>query len=126
MASWDNTEKLKELNLVKETVSLILKFKEKYLNGELDMTSNEFKAFMKSTFETFIKKYETLYKMVLQNDDINMLDMMIEQMTNVCYGNLTLDEVRNRMGEDLAQKYIYPKFGKTSGQGPDVPSSGKA
>jgi hypothetical protein len=112
MAFYSNNEKLEELEIVKKTVALIVDFKEKFKNDDLGMTQDEFKTFMNNMFSTFIEKYNALYKMVLENDNIDMLYTMIEQIVNICNGNVTLDDARNKMGNDLADKYIYTKIDK--------------
>jgi len=105
MTSWNNDEKKKELSMVKECVALLLKQKEKYLTSK-KMTELEFNLKMEEIFPSFMKNYGAIYKMVVRNNDINLLYKMLDEIFAVCNGKKNFEDVRNNMGDMLATKYI--------------------
>jgi len=113
MATWNNDDKIKELKMVKECVSLILKQKEIHLTSG-QMNELEFTMKMESIFPSFIKNYSAIYKMIVRNNDINILYKMLDELFSVCNGKKDFDEVRNKMGDDLANKYIPKHLGSAN------------
>lgn len=109
MEVWNIEEKKKELKLIKETVNLLQIFKKKYNNQVNHQTLDEM---LRLTFSSFSKNYEPIYKMVLINDDMSMLDEMINNIYQICDGKKELDDVKKDFGNKLAEKYVYPVVGK--------------
>lgn len=109
MEIWDVEEKKKELKLIKETVGLLQIFKNKYKNQVNHQVLDDM---LRSTFSSFSRNYEPIYKMVLINDDMTMLDQMINDIFEICDGTKNFDDVKKEFGDKLAEKYIYPKLGK--------------
>lgn len=108
-----DSDKKKELEVVKKNVKMILDFKKKYiLDAEIPMNLQEFDETMRLIFPKFVEQYPTLYKMVFTNSDINLLYKMIDKIMNICDGFTTIDEAKKDVGEMLAKEYLYPKFGK--------------
>ena len=105
MATWNNDDKIKELNMVKECVSIILKQKEINLTSGR-MNELDFNLKMESIFPSFVKNYGTVYKMIIKNNYINFLYKMLDELFAVCKGRKNIDDVRNKFGNDLAKKYI--------------------
>jgi hypothetical protein len=106
---WDTKQKKKELKLVKETVKLIQIFKDKYKDK---FNENTLESMLRTTFPVFVKDYSTLFKMVLKTDNIEYLNIMIDGIMSVCDGKSDIDTVRNSIGEQLAENYLYPIMGK--------------
>jgi len=115
MAVWDNDGKIKELNMVKECVSLILKQKELHLTSK-KMSELEFNIKMESIFPSFVKNYGTVYKMIIRCSDIKILYKMLDDLYSVCNGEKNFDDVRKKTGNDLAEKYIPKKVGPPNKQ----------
>jgi hypothetical protein len=105
MANWNNADKKKELIMVKECVSVLLKQKEKYLTSKL-MSEMEFNKKMETLFPSFIENYGAIYKMVVKNNDISMLYKMLDDIFAICNGKKEFEDVRNNLGDVLATKYI--------------------
>lgn len=132
MSTEFNDEKKQELLMVKQTVNFILKIKKESLINNIvtlhpegmhsrnptSTTTNDIELFdnyIKNMFPLFCKDYPTLYKMIFSNSDkdiCDILDSMINSLTDVCDGNLSLDQCKEMMGEQLASKYLYPTLGK--------------
>ena len=106
---WDAKQKRKELHLVKETVKLIQVFKNKYKN---EFNESTLDSMLRTTFPVFVKDYETLFKMVLKTDNVEYLNVMIDGILSVCDGKNDLETIRNSIGEQLAEDYLYPVMGK--------------
>jgi len=109
MDVWNVEEKKKELQLIKETVHLLQIFKNKYKD---QVNHQILDNMLRSTFSSFSKNYEPIYKMVLLNDDMSMLDEMINDIYQICDGKKEFDDVKKEFGDKLAKKYIYPIVGK--------------
>jgi len=107
MANWNNDEKKKELMMVKECVSIILKQKEKYLTSGI-MKRQEFDVKMGTLFPSFIANYGSIYKMTISNDDIGILYKMLDGIFDICDGKQNFNDVRNGFGNLLAAKYLPP------------------
>lgn len=105
MANWNNNDKKKELIMVKECVSVLLKQKEKYLTSKL-MSELEFNQKMGTLFPSFIENYGAIYKIVIKNDDISMLYKMLDDIFAICNGKKDFEDVRTNLGNVLAKKYI--------------------
>ena len=110
MAIWNNDDKIKELNMVKECVSMILKQKELFLTSG-KMNEFEFNMKMDTIFPSFIKNYGTIYKMIIRSKDIKILYKMLDDLFAVCDGKKSFDDVRKNIGNDLANKYIPKNVG---------------
>ena len=109
MEVWNIEEKKKELDLIKEIVSLLQVFKNKYKNQVSHQTLDEM---LRTTFSSFSKNYEPIYKMVLINDDLSILNEMINNIYQICDGKKELEDVKTEFGNKLAEKYIFPSLGK--------------
>jgi hypothetical protein len=109
MDVWNIEDKKKELKLIKETVALLQVFKNKYKDQVNHQTLDDM---LRSTFSSFSRNYEPIYKMVLKTDDMTMLNEMINNIYDICDGKKELEDVRKDFGDKLAEKYLYPAMGK--------------
>ena len=57
-------------------------------------------------------KYATVVKTICRKDDLTFLDKMIKSLEQVDNGKKSMKEVSSNLGEELADKYLYPKVGK--------------
>jgi hypothetical protein len=104
--NWDSAEKKRELILIKKVISYINKLKNEIPDKEiLDIE-------LKKVFPSFVQNYTTIYKLALEGSDLSFLDIMIDQINEICNGNKNFDEARTDIGESLAERYLYPSFGK--------------
>ena len=105
MSNWDKEDKIKEINMVKECISVILQHKKKYLTSGI-MTKETFDTKMKTIFPSLIENYCVLYRMTIESDDISLLYKMLDDIMLICHGKTDLDTVRNDLGNKLADKYL--------------------
>ena len=102
-----------ELELVMKNVELILKFKKKFIiDAEYSMSVDEFEKIIHSLLPSFYNEYPVLCKMIVTNNDLDILYKMIDKLIRVEHGNESIDKVKTDLGDDLAEKYIFPHFGK--------------
>jgi hypothetical protein len=104
-----NSNKKKELQMIKECVSLILKQKERLLTSN-KMNELEFHIKMEELFPSFIKNYGAIYKMVVKSNDLTLLYSMINNMNDVCNGDKKFEDVRSNFGSILTDKYVPPEL----------------
>ena len=60
----------------------------------------------------FYEKYPYLVKKLIKGDSLDFLDVMLNNLEKVENGEQTLASTELKLGEDLAQKYLYPKVNK--------------
>ena len=61
---------------------------------------------------SFYEKYPYLVKKLIKGDSLDFLDVMLNNLEKVENGEQTLASTELKLGEDLAQKYLYPKVNK--------------
>lgn len=72
----------------------------------------EYEKHMEEKFEDFCDRFYSIFKKVLSGEDITPLMGMLAEIEKVKRGDKTLEEAEQFVGEQLAQKYIYPKINK--------------
>ena len=100
-----------DLILVRENVKSI---SEKINKMELEGTSDPF-DFEMEIMESHPEFYQThpfLVKKLCKREDLSMLDKMLEQLKKVENGNKSLAGVELKLGEELANQYLYPVVNK--------------
>ena len=68
--------------------------------------------FMREAFPTFYEEYPFLFKKVIARQDLSMLEPMLKAIEDIHEGKRVDKEAANGIGEQLAEKYLYPTFGK--------------
>ena len=61
-------------------------------------------------YPEFYDNYPFLVKKLCKNQDITMLYTMLEKLNQIEKGNSTLENVERNLGEQLAEKYLYPNI----------------
>ena len=56
----------------------------------------------------FYEKYPYLIKKLIKGGDLSMLDKFLNSLEKVHNGEQSLASTELKLGEDLAQKYLYP------------------
>jgi len=106
---WNNTDaKIAELEIVKKILSAILKLKIKYMHLTIEQLDEK----LKSLFPDFVENYKTLYKLILNDDNVDMAFNMIQQMIDVCNNKKNINDVTKNISDKLANDYLYNKLGK--------------
>ena len=102
-----NQNKKQEILLIKQIVVLIVNLKKNDI-----ITIQDIDKKINELFPFFVSNYPVLYQMVITNDKLDILYKMIENLEDICDNKKELDNVREELGENLAEVYLYPKFGK--------------
>jgi hypothetical protein len=58
------------------------------------------------------EKYPWIVKHISKKRDMKYLNKMIEALEKVSKGETTVQDAGKELGEELAEKYLYPQFGK--------------
>lgn len=100
-----------DVNHIKKSVTTIKKFVNDHEKIGINNPSDLQILFTKAHPEIY-KKYATVVKTICRKDDLTFLDKMIESLEQVDKGKKTMKQVSSNLGEQLADKYLYPKVGK--------------
>ena len=96
---------------IKQTVELI----QKIINTEEFITlKNEddvkYRNKLITLFPTFSQDYPSLFKKIINNDDLTMLNTMLNSLSDISSGK-NEKQITTELGEHLAEKYLYPVLG---------------
>jgi len=58
------------------------------------------------------EKYPWVAKHICRGKDEKYLNKMVDALEKVSKGETTIQQAGKEIGEELAEKYIYPQFGK--------------
>lgn len=67
---------------------------------------------LEKEFPKFSEKYYSLLKLIVKGEDISYLFKMLEMIESVQKNEKNIDEVEKNLGEELAEKYLYPSLSK--------------
>jgi len=71
----------------------------------------EYIIVMENKFESFADRYYALFRKIISGEDLTPLMNMLAAIESVKDGKETIEDAEKRLGEDLAEQYIYPKIG---------------
>ena len=79
-----------------------------------------YKQHLENKFEEFTLEYYSIYKMLVDNENeraqnIEKLFKMIDRLKDVESGKSNVDKEFIKIREELAEEYLYPKFGGKNG-----------
>jgi hypothetical protein len=66
---------------------------------------------MRKIFPTFAQDYPILFKKLINNDDLSMLEPMLKSLDDVKSGK-NPKVVTTNLSEQIAEKYLYPTMGR--------------
>ena len=102
-----------DLDEIKKNALIIDKFckldKFKKLKNE---NPKKYENQMKDIFNSFAVKYPDIFKLLINNCDINILLMMLEMKKKIDNNEIDQKKAEVFMGEQLAEKFIYLVVGK--------------
>jgi len=103
---------MSEQNKIRETIELIKQMinTESCINLEKE-DGVKYREYLNVLFPTFAAEYPLLFKKVILRQDLSMLEPMLQSIEDLHNGKSERDIATN-IGETLAEKYIYPVFGK--------------
>jgi hypothetical protein len=105
------SENIFDLIKVKEHIRLIdAHIKKMELDGVTQ--AFDFELDIMTTFPEFYDSYPFLVKKLCKRDDVSMLYKMLDNLDMVEKGTKSLANVELNLGEELAQKFLYPAINK--------------
>jgi hypothetical protein len=90
------------------------KIQDKIATMELEGQTNpfDFEMAMIELYPDFYDAHPFLVKKLCKGGDLSILYKMLNQLENVESGNKSLAGVELRLGEELANQYLYPHINK--------------
>lgn len=96
---------------IKENIKLVSdKISQMESNGKTD--AFDFEMEIMESCPEFYQSHPFLVKKLCKRDDLSMLNKMLNQLEKVELGNTSLAGVELNLGEELANKYLYPVINK--------------
>jgi hypothetical protein len=74
----------------------------------------EYESEIMTQYPDFYQDYPSLVKTLCKKDDISILMKMLDSLDMVQNGNKSLAGVELKLGEELANKYLYPNMKKSN------------
>ncbi len=115
-----NNEKESKIPDITNLTGQIIEFIEYIEKPEMKTFAKEnnmmFKQHVESKFEDFTLDYYSIYKMLVENEEkraenLDKLFNMISRLKDVETGKSNVEREFMKVREELAQEYLYPKFG---------------
>lgn len=98
------------LDSIKYHINLIQEYtKDKPKNKETELSSE---LYIMKNYSDFYNEYPFLVKKICKQDDISMIYNMMEELYNIQNGNDTINNVEKKLGNKLANQYLYPNLQK--------------
>ena len=120
----NNDDKISKVPDLIKLTGQIIEFIEYIEQPEMRKMAKEnnmmFKQHVESKFEDFTLDYYSIYRMLIDSEEkraenIERLFKMIDRLKDVESGKSNMDKEFMRVREELAEEYLYPKFGGKSG-----------
>ena len=67
---------------------------------------DEYNTILDNYVPQFKEEYPFLYRMIIANNDLTILNIFLDNITDIDDGKKTLNEARNELGHMLHDKYI--------------------
>tara|TARA_B100001287_G_C22540666_1_gene461979 strand:- start:473 stop:808 length:336 start_codon:yes stop_codon:yes gene_type:complete len=97
-------------NLKSKVKTVSLKIKELVEQKKTDV---EIEVYFMENDSKFYEEYPYLIKKLIKGGSLEFLDIMLNNLEKVEEGKQTLASTELKLGQDLANKYLYPKVNKT-------------
>lgn len=107
-----------EVNLpnVEDMLDTIIKIYEVMDTDEMKTMKKEnqaqYEIKMEELFPAFSFRYYAVFRKVISGEDITPLMRMFDEINKIKSGQKTIDQVEQQLGQDLAEKYVYPKLNR--------------
>ena len=106
------TEEFKNVDQIKKNIEMIIKIRDtNNIQTIKNYSIEKYKETMKSIFPIFSGEYSTIFKLILNNEDLSKLYYMFDSINLIKKGR-DKDTVEKEIGEKLAEEYLYPIVGK--------------
>jgi hypothetical protein len=73
---------------------------------------DEYTKKMSDYVPTFKEKYPFLFKMIISNTDLSILDIFMDNISDIDSGKKSLNDARNNLGKMLHEKFVKEKLNK--------------
>jgi hypothetical protein len=114
MSNNENPPELKssfDIDFIKMNVAFVVnRIKELELQGKNDPF--DFEMDIMEILPVFYQSHPFLVKTLCKKTDLTILNKMLEQLKQVENGDKSLSGVEMSLGNELADKYLYPVIGK--------------
>jgi hypothetical protein len=101
---------------VKYILDTIIKILEKMNEENMKLLSKEnnnlFIDKMTEEFSEFSDRYYTLFRTVIDREDLTNLFKMLEMIQKIQNDKIDVKSAEKQLGEDLADQYLYPALNK--------------
>ena len=74
----------------------------------------QFEFALRDIFPTFSEEHPFLFRKIVMGDDLTFLYKMLEGITQIKNGTLSVKEVEQEIGNDLANAYVYPALNEAA------------
>jgi hypothetical protein len=94
---------------LRENVNTIIKLINDYRNKGIK-DDFELEMLILNNYPELYEEYPAIIKRLCreENQDNTILFQMIEQLENIEKGETTMEKVEKELGEELAEKFVYP------------------
>tara|TARA_B100000795_G_C22402197_1_gene287551 strand:- start:35 stop:418 length:384 start_codon:yes stop_codon:yes gene_type:complete len=102
-----------DVDEIKKNALVIKKICELEIYKKLQkIDSKQYVIELKKVFKSFSDKYPSIFKVLIHDHDINILLMMLEMKKKIDNNEIDQKKAEVYMGEQLAEKFLYPVVGK--------------
>ena len=102
----------KDIDKIKENIDMIIKIRDtNNIQNIKKYSIKKYKQTITTIFPTFAEEYATIFKLILDNEDLSKLYYMFNSINQIKKGK-NKDKVEKEVGEMLAEEYLYPIVGK--------------
>jgi hypothetical protein len=102
-------ETFEDPEMIKTMIGEIKKFAELLEYQEIKKIDKlQFEFAMRDIFPIFAEEHPFLFKKIAMGDDLTFLYKMLDGISQIKNGSLSIKEVEQGLGNDLANAYVYP------------------
>ena len=101
-----------DLTKVKDDIKILQQMVNTELCINLEKENQvKYREHLHQLFPTFASEYPSLFKKIIFRQDLSMLETLFQSIEDLNNGK-DEKEITTNLGETLAEKFIYPVFGK--------------
>ena len=98
---------IKAINIIQNIINI------PEMDRLLHIDFEDYENKLKSIFPQFSKEYPVIFNMIIKKEDITYLYSMFDHIRNIKTGKINKEDCEKVIGEELAEKYLYPVVDKT-------------
>ena len=109
------TEEFEDPEVILKIIPEIQKFAELPMYQEIKKIDKlQFEFALREIFPEFSTEKPFLFKKIVLGDDLTFLYKMLNGITQIKNGSLSVKEVEQGLGNDLANAYVYPALNEAA------------